>query len=143
MAKFGNTSLNRLFTCHKDLMKIMEVAISDFDISVVCGHRNESEQNRAYDAGQSQLAFPHSSHNQIPSMAIDIAPYCLETKGIDWDDSESFVFMAGYVKRVADELFKSGQIHHRLRWGGDWNMNGRTVDEKFRDYPHFELIQAA
>jgi peptidoglycan L-alanyl-D-glutamate endopeptidase CwlK len=27
-----------------------------------------------------------------------------------------------------------------LRWGGDWNMDGRTTDNKFDDLGHFELV---
>lgn len=29
-----------------------------------------------------------------------------------------------------------------LRWGGDWNRNGSSEDEKFLDFPHNELVIA-
>ena len=26
-----------------------------------------------------------------------------------------------------------------LRWGGDWNQNWEVNDNKFDDFPHFEI----
>ena len=58
-----------------------------------------------------------------------------ETKmqGIDWEDRERFHLFAGYVLGVARGMGIT------LRWGGDWNMNFEVDDNKFDDFPHFEL----
>ncbi len=43
-----------------------------------------------------------------------------------------------------DELYKicraeADKLGVKVRWGADWNRNGDWRDEKFRDWPHFEL----
>lgn len=35
----------------------------------------------------------------------------------------------------------SKELKVPIRWGGDWNRNGRSDDEKFYDGPHFELLK--
>ena len=55
-------------------------------------------------------------------------------KPIDWKNTRPFVMLA---KEIVLPLAKDMNIP--IRWGGDWNMNGRTEDEKFVDMPHYEL----
>lgn len=44
---------------------------------------------------------------------------------------------------IRDAMFRAAdQLGITLRWGGDWNGNGRTNDESFSDCPHFELPRA-
>lgn len=71
--------------------------------------------------------------------AIDILPL-FENSVIDYTDIGAFCFYAGFIMCVADMLYSKGVITHRLRWGGDWNKNYRTLDEKLKDYGHFELV---
>lgn len=120
MPNFSKTSLDRLRTCHPDLQRLMYAVIEDYDFSVLCGHRTEKEQNKAYKEGKSKLRYPASHHNKLPSLAVDIAPY-----PIDWDNIERFKALAAIVKDKAEEL------DIEIEWGGDW----RT----FKDYPHWQL----
>ena len=137
MARFSNRSKLNLAQCHIDLQTIFREVIKSFDCSIICGHRNQTAQMIAYEAGKSQLNWPDSKHNSKPSMAVDAPPY-----PIDWHDRETFVFFAGYVKGTANELFKQGKISHRIRWGGDWDSDNDLHDQTFNDLPHFELIRA-
>ncbi len=141
MPKFGQTSLSRLETCHSDLQAIFTEVIKTVDCSILCGYRKEKEQNDAFIAGLSQLEWPLSKHNTFPSQAIDAGPYFADMQNVDWEDALAFAVFAGYVKRIAEELFQQGKITHRLRWGGDWDGDGRTQDEQFQDLPHFELVR--
>jgi hypothetical protein len=93
------------------------------------GYRGEQSQNKAFTEGRSKLKFPNSKHNSLPSNAIDIAPF-----PIDWKNRERFCYLAGIVKGIAH----SKGI--KIRWGGDWDNDGETTDNKFDDLPHFELI---
>ncbi len=34
------------------------------------------------------------------------------------------------------------ELNVTIRWGGDWNGNGKSEDERFYDSPHFELHRA-
>ncbi len=98
-------------------------------------------QNKYFKNGTSRVKFPNSKHNQMPSMAIDLAPYI---KGGDPYDFERSLFLAGIVRGVADRLYQQGLMAHRLKWGGSWdNLANATFafDRKgFYDGIHHELI---
>lgn len=142
MPAYSAASRERLATCHVDLQTICNEVIKYTDHTVVQGFRNQAEQNEAFEAGHSTLKWPRSKHNQQPSMAVDLAPYVPEINGLDWEDIKAFCVLAGYVMAIADQLLEGGRITHRIRWGGDWDRDGRTVDQTFHDLPHFELIPA-
>jgi peptidoglycan L-alanyl-D-glutamate endopeptidase CwlK len=137
MPKFSQTSKNRLLTVHPDLRVLFGHVIQGCDCTIVCGHRDKEDQDRAYAEGKSKLKYPNSKHNKVPSEAVDAAPY--EKTGIDWSKSQ-MLFFAGYVKGIADQLYQSGVISHRIRLGADWNENNDIDDETFIDACHFELI---
>lgn len=129
MPKFSTKSKNRLNTCDWRLRAIFNEVIKKWDCSILCGHRNEVDQNNAYRMGRTKVKFPQSKHNKTPSRAVDVAPY-----PIDWHDLGRFYMFAGYVLRVAD------QLNFKIRFGGDWNRNTRTKDQRFNDLPHFEIL---
>lgn len=135
MPSYSVRSRERLSTCHKDLRMIFNAVIPHFDNSILCGHRDEAAQMEAYNSGKSQLKWPQSKHNKKPSMAVDVAPY-----PIDWQDRERFQYFAGYVMGVAAILHSEGLITHRLRYGGDWDMDTEVADNGFDDLVHFELV---
>lgn len=141
MPRFGKTSSERLATCHKDLQTIFNEVIKSLDCSILCGHRGKKEQDKALVDGFSQVQYPHSKHNPYPSLAVDAAPYFTDLKNTDWSDALAFANFAGYVQAVANELLAKGLITHRIRWGGDWDCDGRTKDHSFIDLPHFELVK--
>ena len=128
MPKFGKRSKNALSSCDERLIKIFNEVIKTVDCSVLEGHRGQSKQDKYYEEGKSKVKYPSGRHNKLPSMAVDVAPY-----PIDWDDREMFHLFAGFVLGIA----KSMGIN--LRWGGDWNQNWFVDDNKFDDFPHFEL----
>jgi len=130
MPNFGQKSSDNLSTAHPDLQLLFKAVVRDFDCSVLCGHRSEQEQNEVFQVGKSKVQFPESKHNQFPSMAVDVAPY-----PINWENLKRFYFFGGYVKKTAELL------GIKIRWGGDWDSDTLTDDQKFMDLPHFELIQ--
>lgn len=117
--KFGPKSLKCLKECHPDLQRIAAELIKEMDVSVICGHRNQTNQTKAYLAGNSQLRWPHSKHNSVPSRAMDITP-----SPLDWDDIDAFGQMCARVENIAKRL----KINIRL--GRDFHT---------RDFPHVEL----
>jgi len=129
MYKFSNTSQKRLSECAPELQEIMNEAIKIVDFMVLCGHRGEQEQNKAFSEGKSKLKYPQSKHNSKPSRAIDIAPYPL-----DWNNLSRFYHLAGIVRGIAH------QKGIKIRFGGDWDMDGEITDNKFNDLPHVELV---
>lgn len=128
MYKFGSRSQKNLMEAHPDLQKLFNEVIKHYDCAVIEGHRPEWEQNKAYHAGKSKLKFPHSKHNQMPSLAVDVIPW-----PVDWNDYKRFYFFGGLVKGIAD------QMGIDIRWGGDWDSDNSFKDQSFHDLPHFEL----
>jgi len=134
MPHFGSLSETELSTVDPRLVAVCREAIKYYDFSVIEGHRNEKDQNRAYAAGYSKLKWPNGNHNSYPSRAVDLAPY-----PVDWRESElphvRFGILAGVMKVCADRLGIP------IRWGADWNRNWDPRDESFLDWGHFELVE--
>ena len=137
MPKFSETSKTRLNTAHRDLQTIFKHVILEYDCTVICGTRDREDQEKAYNEGKSKVHYPYSKHNHSPSLAVDVAPY--EQTGIDWSREQCLDF-AGYVKGVADCLYRIGSITHRIRRGIDWNNDNDIDDNTFDDIVHFEII---
>jgi len=126
--------------CHEDLI----IAFSDSseifenrhpEIKVICtqSYRSPQTQNSLYEIGRTKpgkrvtkAKAYESPHNYIPALAFDV----VFTKGKEafWD--------AKYYKEFA-LLVEARAL--KVRWGGDWDGDGRSDDERFLDRPHFEL----
>lgn len=131
---FGPASRAQLQTCDARLVRVLEraLAISPVDFRVLVGHRGEHDQHMAFLNGTSKLDWPHGKHNAWPSLAADVAPV-----PIQWADKEAFIYLAGAIMAAA----KLEDVP--LRYGGDWNMDGRMLAERFRDLGHVELFEPA
>jgi len=128
MPRFGKRSKQRLSTCDERLQEVFNEVIKYVDCSVLEGHRGKERQNQLYKEGKTKVTYPKGRHNASPSLAVDVAPY-----PIDWNDRERFTLFAGFVIGMANRM------GYTLRWGGDWNMNFEVNDNKFDDFPHFEI----
>ena len=135
---YSFTSKTKLETCHPDLQTLFFYVSLNYENTIVCGHRGEAEQNQAFADGNSQLQWPNSKHNSYPSDAVDAVPY--EVNHLDWGKLQSAYF-AGYVKGMAEILFRMSIISHKIRCGIDWNENNDIDDTKFWDACHFEIIE--
>lgn len=139
MFEYGSTSKARLATCHNDIRRVAERALelSPVDITIVWGWRAEEAQNKMVADGASKTPWPNSKHNnkhngQPLSLAVDFAPW---VKGaIPWNDTHLFAVIAGCFLAAAKEL------GIKIRWGGDWDMDGTTTDQTFMDWGHVELV---
>ena len=130
MPSFSEKSLARLATCDARLQRVFHEVIRHFDCTILEGHRDKERQNRMANDGKSQVRWPHSKHNTMPSLAVDATPY-----PIVWDDRERQTLFAGYVLATA----KAMDID--LRWGGDWNRDTEVRDNTFDDLVHFEIME--
>lgn len=133
MPNFGTRSKNNLATAHPDLQRLFNEVIKHYDCAIICGHRIEEEQNKAFHEGRSKVQWPDGKHNKQPSLAVDVVPWFATKPNIRWDDKYKFYHFAGYVQAMADKLGID------LRWGGDWDSDGELHDQTFFDLPHFEL----
>jgi peptidoglycan LD-endopeptidase CwlK len=130
--KFSKTSLDRLATCHPDLQRLFNEVIKHYDCTILCGYRGQVEQDDAFLHGRSKLKYPHSKHNQTPSLGADVMPY-----PVDWSSSKKnlckLYHFVGYVLATADML------GIKIRCGADFNQNKVFFDDNFVDIVHFEL----
>ncbi len=69
-----------------------------------------------------------SRHNFFPSQAVDV---CVDS---DPGPGKHPVWDPAAYQPLAQLC-----IIHGLVWGGDWNSNGSSADERFIDFPHLEL----
>ena len=119
--KFSQLSNKKLYTCDPRIILLFSNVIKDIDCSIVCGHRGQEEQEKAYNSGASLARWGQSKHNTLPSLAVDVLPYPFNT---NWN-REQFEPLGKVVLQKANELDLN------IRWG--------KYFKKIKDYPHWEL----
>jgi len=129
MPQFSKSSMQKLDTCDARLQQLFLRVVQHFDCTVLEGHRPKEAQDKHFKEGRSKVKWPNSKHNSWPSQAVDVAPY-----PIHWEDTLRFHQFAFFVKGVALQLGLN------IRWGGDWDSDNHTQDNRFNDLPHFELL---
>lgn len=125
MPKFGKRSKKRLKGVDSRLVNVMNEVIKMMDITIIEGVRSQERQLELLESGATKVK--HSKH--MDGKAVDVAPY-----PIDWGDRDRFHYMGGMIMGV------SQQMGIKIRFGGDWNMNGIISDNYFDDLVHFELV---
>lgn len=135
---YGNKSASRIATCFVQLQDVAMRAIkmTPIDYTIIRGWSGEEIQNALFESGASEKRWPDSQHNHEQggapcSLAIDFAPWI--NGAIPWKDTHAFAVVAGVWFVAAKECGVT------LRWGGDWNMNGLTTDQKLMDWGHVEM----
>lgn len=133
MFTLSTRSLNNLKGVHPDMVKVVKRALelTDTDFMVGEGVRTVARQKKLVAEGKSKTM--NSRH--IPGAdglgkAVDL--WVMRNGVITWDVA-AYVHLSQFVLQAAQEL------GIKIRWGGDWNMNGTHKDEKFFDGPHYEL----
>lgn len=142
---FGRHSQEQLAGVDDRLVRVCKRALSYglIDFRVDSGARTDEEQAELYAQGRTKPgtivtnAKPgQSKHGVGPlsgrdkSHAVDLIPVA----PVNWEDRERFAMLAGIMFVAAREEGVD------IRWGGDWDGDGQTRDERFRDSPHFELV---
>lgn len=136
MPRFSDLSFSRLSTCDIELQTLFFEVVKHFDCTILEGHRNEEDQNKAFETAHSKVKWPHGKHNAMPSLAVDVAPYPIP----DWKDLKCFYWFAGYVLGTAEQLKAQGKMTKSIRFGGDWNSDMNINEKGLKDLVHFEVI---
>lgn len=140
MYQYGARSREKLDTCHPQLREVADLALqlSPYDITIIHGFRRQAIQDALFESGASTKRFPDSKHNHrteddLPcSLAIDFGPWV--KGGVPWNDTHVFACIAGCFFAAA------AQLGVTLRWGGDWDSDGSTKDQKLMDWGHLEIL---
>ncbi|MCG7348920.1 M15 family metallopeptidase [Sphingomonas sp. ACRSK] len=156
----GSRSLSRLEGVHPDLVRVVKraaaMAARELDFTVLEGVRSAEQCYINYGKGRTaaqcraagvpdRFAAPgaakvtwlknplnskHCKQRDGLGHAVDLAPY-----PIDWNDLHRFDAMAKLVLEAA----KIEKV--AIRWGADWNSNGKPREKGETDSPHFELAR--
>jgi peptidoglycan L-alanyl-D-glutamate endopeptidase CwlK len=146
MTKFvlGDRSRARLSGVHPDLVRVVERAITltTVDFTVIEGLRTKARQQELYDQGRKKPGkivtwTMNSKHRVQPDgfgHAVDLGPWVNGV--IAWGDLGAFDAVALAMHRAA------ALEGVAIRWGADWDKDGKPREKGETDSPHFELVAA-
>lgn len=136
-------SLARLDGVHPDLVRVVTraavIATTADDFTVLEGVRTPERQRQLYAQGRTKPGkvvtwTMNSNHFRNAKTgfghAVDLAPF-----PIDWNDIARFDRLAGLVFRAASIEGVT------IRWGADWDRDGKPRERGESDSPHFELVR--
>lgn len=146
--QFGNTSLERLQTCHKELQILMKASLanSDVDFGIAVGERTVEEQRKLFKDGKSKLN-PDTDLEKAKHVTTKDRPWAEAVDIYAWVNSsasyrsEHIIYLMGIIRATHTTLYNLGVLERKIRWGGNWDLDGEVVtDQTFQDLVHVELI---
>lgn len=133
---FDKESLLKLKQCHPELQSLFSEVIKHRNCIITCGYRDKDDQEKAFAEGKTKLHYPNGNHNKLPSNAVDAYP-----APINMNNLSLFYNFAGFVQGIAQQMLVNKQMNHAIRWGGNWDNNGKlNMPGQLNDLVHFELI---
>lgn len=133
MFVLGKTSLARLQGVDETLVNVVKraIQISEVDFSVLEGLRTLQRQRELYAQGRTapgKIVTWTMKSKHLEGKAVDLVPYPL-----DWNDLKKF-------DKISKAMFAAAKEQGvKLRWGADWNSNGKPREKGEYDSPHFEI----
>lgn len=153
----GASSIARLVGVHPSLVRVVHGAIlrTTVDFLVLEGVRSDEQAFKNYGKGRTvaelaakgvapRFAMPHENkvtwlndplatkHRQQKDgygHAVDLLPY-----PVDWNTISKF-------DAISRAMFASADVENvPIRWGYDWDRDGRPREKGESDGPHFELV---
>jgi len=136
----GAKSRERLQGVHPKLVAVVEMAIelTHQDFMVLEGVRTPARQRELYAQGRNgdkrpKVTWTLNSNHFINAKtgyghAVDLVPF-----PVDWCHKKLDV--------IAKAMFAAADtLNTPIRWGRDWNRNGKPAEKGETDSPHFELV---
>lgn len=135
----SKASLDKLQGVHPKLVNVVKRAIelTKQDFKVLEGVRTPERQKELYAQGRTKPGPKvtwtlTSNHFVNPKTgyghAVDLVPY-----PVDWETLSKFDAIQKAMFAAAKELGVT------IRWGANWNRNGKPREKGETDSPHFEL----
>lgn len=136
--RLGPQSRARLVGVHPDLVKVVTraIEITTQDFMVLEGVRTPARQAELYAQGRTKpgnivtwtMKSNHFKHADGFGHAVDLVPYPVDWKTLSKFDAVSHAMFAA-----------SMELGIPIRWGADWDRDGRPHERGESDSPHFEL----
>ncbi len=132
----GKTSLKRLEGVDNKLVRVVKraaaLATEDLDFSVNEGLRTLARQRRLYAQGRTRpgpIVTWTLNSKHIEGKAVDLIPY-----------PEGWKAPLSKFEGVANLMFEAAKLEGvKIRWGADWDQDGKPRERGETDSPHFEL----
>lgn len=105
-----------------------------FPLFVVEGLRSKERQAELYAQGRTKpgkVVTWTLQSKHIDGRAVDLAP--MINGAIDWSDTKKFDAIAKAMQDAGKELGVA------VRWGADWDGDGKPREKGETDSPHFEI----
>jgi len=121
----------RLDGLHPDLFRVVKRASEDAVFIVIEGVRTQERQDKLYAQGRTEpgkIVTWTKSSKHITGHAVDLGPVPL-----DWSNIAGFDAIANAMLGAAAELGVA------IRWGADWDRDGKPREKGEHDSPHFEM----
>ena len=128
MPKFGKRSKERLKGVDAKLVNVLNELIKIMDVTIIEGVRSKEKQYEYFLKGKSKIDGIKKKGQHQLGKAVDLAPY-----PIDWSNRDSFYYMGGMLRGIAQ------QMGVKVRYGRDWDGDGKTKDNRFDDLVHIEI----
>ena len=137
--KLSIASKRKLEGVHPNLKAVVELALlkSKVDFKVIEGVRTEERQKLLYAQGRTApgpiVTWTLNSNHFVSKStgfghAVDLLP-----EPYDWKELKQFDLMAEAMMEAAKELGVT------IRWGADWDSDGKLREKGETDSPHFEI----
>lgn len=139
MYKFSQKSLDNLVGVHPYLVscvyKLMSLQVMDFSVNE--GVRTLARQKELFDAKKSKtMDSKHLIQADGYGHAVDLYPSPINMAEVNKSNSKEIIRF-GVLAGLLISISKENNV--QLRWGGDWDSDGQTLDHTFFDAPHFEI----
>jgi len=127
-------SLNNLKGVNLLLVAVVTraIEITTQDFIVIEGLRTQARQDELWAQGRTKpgpiVTWTNDASSHGSGRAVDLCPY-----PVDWTDLKKFDAIAEAMFTEANELGVT------LRWGADWDQDGKPRERGESDSPHFEL----
>lgn len=145
----------RLMGLHPDLKKVVEKAAEKISLHVLEGVRSTAACYENYGKGRTEaqckkagvpagyanpkaakvtwltnpLNSKHRAQKDGYGHAVDLGPVPMQ-----WEDLKAF-------DAIAVEMFAAAkELGVKIRWGADWDADGKKRERGESDSPHFELV---
>ena len=128
MYKFGKKSKQRLKGVDTKLVNVLNELIKVMDVTIIEGVRSKEKQQEYFKNGKSKIDGVTKKGMHQLGKAVDLAPY-----PVDWKNTKRFYYMGGMLRGIAK------QLNIKVRWGGDWDSDGKIKDQTFNDLVHIEI----
>lgn len=139
MTELSARDVSRLTGVNRDLVRVVNRAASAYPgkFIVVEGLRTKARQAELFAQGRTKpgkVVTWTLNSKHIEGLAVDLCPVKADGS-LDWNNIPAFERMGAAVLQAAKELGVA------VRWGADWDRDGKLREKGESDSPHFEIVE--